>query len=54
MNRQFRNGLRRHAGEPDMTIPNDLAELAERLERKLARAAHEREPEQCGEARSID
>jgi hypothetical protein len=48
MDRQFRAELRRHVGDPDMAIPDDLADLANRLERKLAgntneRAAHGRE-----------
>jgi hypothetical protein len=36
MNRQFHRSLKRYFGEPDMAVPGELAELAARVERKLA------------------
>lgn len=44
MNRQFQRSLKRYVGEPDMTLPCDLADLAARLDRKLAGESRDEEP----------
>lgn len=47
LSKEFRTGLRRLVGEPDLSPPDDLAALAEQLERKLARGHDE-----AGDSRS--